>query len=471
MNTSASAQSSASAQCASTAAEQATPKRPYFKRPPLVSGDPLLGSVRPMLSNPLVFLQQAYQHHGDVFRFKVPGKEFTVLGGINANRFVAGEGRHCFSVDGFWGEAGRHMECPHMVTMVDGDMHRYQRALMGPALAQQAFKHSIVHMADNVESLLRKRAQGTPLAVGGLMRQLLSNQLSDLLLGRKASYRNVEAMIYYFSAVTKVFALGSWPRFMLSTPKVKWAQWVTNRELQDTLQQARVRMAAAPDQGLYLDRVLPALDARPDWFTDGDKLAHVLLPYVAALDTVAATKGFMLYQLLRDPALYNRVRQEVDACFAKGVPDLQGLRELSNLNGFYRETMRLYPAAFGIPRTAAQDFEYQGYSIKQGDKVLVFTTADHLNPKYFPNPTVFDIERYQSPRDEHRQVAYAPFGKGPHNCLGASLSELILPLHMGLLLYLTEVEPACDLDKVRMTFNPAPVLSKNFKVRLRWRRS
>ena len=57
-------------------------------------------------------------------------------------------------------------------------------------------------------------------------------------------------------------------------------------------------------------------------------------------------------------------------------------------------------------------------------------------------------------------------GKGPHNCLGASLSELIMPLHMGLMLYHLEFRPACDLNKVKVIFNPAPVLSDNFKVRV-----
>lgn len=455
---------------ASPSAPSATGRHPFRHRPPLVKGDPLLGSARPLLANPLTFLQRSYQQYGEVFRFRAPGKELAVLAGVSANRFVAGEGRDCFAMDGFWGEAGRYMACPHMVTMVDGEMHRYQRQLMGPLLSQQAFRLRVPDMAENVSGLLRQRATGKSLAVGGLLRQMLSNQLSDLLLGRKANHADVEAMIYYFSAVTKVFAMGSWPRVMLAAPKVKWAQWVTGRQLQATLRQARERIAQSSDTRLYLDKMLPALDERPDWFSDGDKLAHVLLPYVAALDTVAATKGFMLHRLLKDPQLYELIQAEVDECFSKGVPDPEGLRELQHLNGFYREVMRLQPAAFGLPRTAARDFNYQGYDVAKGENVLIYTTADHLNADYFPDPQRFDIGRYIAPREEHRQPAYAPFGKGPHNCLGASLSELILPLHMGLLLYLVKVEPACNLDKVRMTFNPAPVLTSNFRVRLRWRK-
>lgn len=48
-------------------------------------------------------------------------------------------------------------------------------------------------------------------------------------------------------------------------------------------------------------------------------------------------------------------------------------------------------------------------------------------------------------------------------CLGASLADIILPLNLGLILYHLEITPACDLNAVKTIFNPAPVLSDNFK--------
>ena len=100
---------------------------------------------------------------------------------------------------------------------------------------------------------------------------------------------------------------------------------------------------------------------------------------------------------------------------------------------------------------------------------MIFTTGDHFNPDYFPQPDLFDIERYRDPRNEHLQKAYAPFGMGPHSCIGASVSELLMPLHMGLMLYHLKFKPACNLKKVKVVYNPAPVLSKNFKVKLELR--
>ncbi|MBA54899.1 MAG: hypothetical protein CMK89_10645 [Pseudomonadales bacterium] len=439
-----------------------------LRRAPLVKGFPVLESAPGLLGDPLQFMRDAYLRYGSIFRVRALNREYTVLAGVEANRFVAGEGKHCFSVESFWGKVGEHMGCPHMVAMVDGDIHKYQRKVMAPLLAQQAFSEQIPRMADNVDSVLNQALGSRQQKVDHLMRLMVSNQLSELLLGRKASADHVKAMIYAFNMVTRVYAIRSMPQAMLYSPRVQWAKWITNRELRLTLKRSRRRQAAGGTG--YLEHILAALDARPDWFGEGDKLGHALLPYVAALDTIASTKGFMLRRLLADPALYRCVQQEVDQAFAGGIPDLETLKAMASLNGLCREVMRLEPAAFGMLRSAACDFAFKGYHVSAGDELMVFTTADHMNPEFFPDPYCFDMTRYSAPRLEHKQSAYAPFGKGPHNCLGASLTELILPLHMGVLLHRVLVKPACDLNKVRMVFRPAPVLSENFKVSLSRRR-
>jgi cytochrome P450 len=223
---------------------------------------------------------------------------------------------------------------------------------------------------------------------------------------------------------------------------------------------------ARNDRPLYLDTLLKAMDESGFPFTQGDREIHALLPFVLALDTVASTLVFMLERLVRDPAWIPLLMADVEQGFSGGLPTAQTLRELPALNGFARESLRLHPTAFGMGRTAVRDFDFAGFHVRAGERVVVFTTGDHRNDAYFPDPMRFDIHRYEAPRHEHRQMAYAPFGKGPHNCLGAGLTEILLPLNMGLILQHCRIESACNMRKVKMEFKPTPVLSDNFRVRL-----
>ena len=96
-------------------------------RPPMVKGIPLLGSLRPMVKNPYEFTLKAYQAYGECFRFRVAHRKYVVMAGIDAGRFLAGEGKRYFGVEGFWGKAMEFMKSPHGVTGVDGEIHQYQR--------------------------------------------------------------------------------------------------------------------------------------------------------------------------------------------------------------------------------------------------------------------------------------------------------------------------------------------------------
>lgn len=436
---------------------------------PIVKGLPILGSVIPMLENPHQFIAKNYKQHGEIFRFKVAHRDYVVLSGVEATRFLTGEGRAYFGMDGFWGKAFEYMECPHGFIGLDGEIHQHQRNIMKPMLNQAAFANRIEGLAEPVESIV-KDTSGIA-NVGGSARHMISNQVGFNLQGVKPDYKDVEQFIYYFSSIMNVYGLRKWPELMLKTPKFLKAKAVAKNFSRHVIEHADKELnteksASCPH---YLDVMLPALREKPEWYGKGEEELHAFLPFVASLDTVASTMGFMLKRLLENPDLMARVQKEVDENFSNGIPDKESLLSMQDLMGLVRETLRLQPTGFGITRTATQDFKYKDYEIKKGQDILLFTTADHLNEAYFPDPKRFDIERYREPRNEHKQAVYAPFGKGPHMCLGAGLAELMLPLNMGLILYHWNLKPACDMKKVKLTFNPAPVLSNNFKISVQQR--
>ena len=126
----------------------------------------------------------------------------------------------------------------------------------------------------------------------------------------------------------------------------------------------------------------------------------------------------------------------------------------------------MYPIAPAIARTVSNTFEFAGYTVPAGEKVIVATTVPHHLERHFPEPERFDIERYGPERQEHRQPGvFAPFGAGPHVCLGAGFAEVAIAATMTTIV--REAELALDPPDYVLKISPAPTPSPDDRFRFR----
>jgi cytochrome P450 len=238
-------------------------------------------------------------------------------------------------------------------------------------------------------------------------------------------------------------------------------------EHQTTSQQTTQRPGRQRDM---VDDLLAAHAERPDEYTERDLRVGVVGPYVAGLDTVANTCTFALYALLREPEALRRVVAEVDAAMADGPLTAEKLKTMPALQGAVMETLRLYPVAALSQRTVTTPFTFYGYRVAAETSLLIATGMTHVLPELFLDPTRFDIDRYEAPRNEHRaRGAYAPYGLGAHVCLGAGLAGIQIALNIAQLLHTTEFElPADCRPKLRQ--DPTLTFGAEFRLKVVGRR-
>jgi cytochrome P450 len=63
---------------------------------------------------------------------------------------------------------------------------------------------------------------------------------------------------------------------------------------------------------------------------------------------------------------------------------------------------------------------------------------------------------------------YAPFGKGPHTCIGTGLSNIILPLNLATLLHYADFDYDGDINSLALDFTkPALSLDPGFSISLK----
>ncbi|MCB1843255.1 MAG: cytochrome P450 [Halioglobus sp.] len=89
------------------------------------------------------------------------------------------------------------------------------------------------------------------------------------------------------------------------------------------------------------------------------------------------------------------------------------------------EIIRYNTAFITMRRTATQDIEWNGYSFKKGDKIILhYHAVNHDEDVFGDDAMVFDIHRHKRLPNIRRELR--SFGIGEHFCLGMNLARLEL---------------------------------------------
>ncbi len=433
--------------------------------PPRVRGRPLLGSALDLFRDPIRFLLTQRQRHGPVFRVRALHLDYVVLCGREANEFVHDIGKDCFSSQRFWRPFLEEIEAPHSIVALDGDDHAALRRLFAPQMSKRAAELAVGDLVRITREAFEEHTPGSVIPFVRAAQRLVSRQVGYLLTGRVPTPKEHTAILEYLNAVSVNLSLRRLPRAVLAFGgrRLRQAKRTTFAVADDVMAQSE---RSTGDGASFVADIRAAAAALPHLFTPGDLRAAGILPFFAGVDTVGQTLSFALWEVLRRPDLLARVRREVDPVFEKDGLGRAALRTMECVQGVVFETLRLHPTAFGISRTARRDFTFAGRRVRRGQDILAFTTACHFLPEYFPDPGTFDVDRYHAPRNEHRDPnVFAPFGRGPHACLGASFSLVQLAMTLATLLHhydLELVEPEREYEPVLM---PTPSLGDAFAVR------
>jgi cytochrome P450 len=151
-----------------------------------------------------------------------------------------------------------------------------------------------------------------------------------------------------------------------------------------------------PEQDLISELVYSEVNGRR--VTTDEVQAYCLLLFGAGLDTVANSLSFSMNYLTGDPALQDRLRAD---------PTLIG------------EAVEEFLRKFGIAnvvRVVTRDAEFGGVQLKAGERVLLMLSAGNYDPKIFPEPERFDLDR-----DNKTHIS---FNTGPHRCVGSHLARI-----------------------------------------------
>ncbi|VVC43861.1 Cytochrome P450, conserved site,Cytochrome P450,Cytochrome P450, E-class, group I [Cinara cedri] len=185
--------------------------------------------------------------------------------------------------------------------------------------------------------------------------------------------------------------------------------------------------------------------------TETHIVANAFVMFLAGSETVSTALSFCLYEIALKKDIQDKCRDEIKSQLLKknGVIDNEFLADLNYLDMVLKETLRKYPPSFALFRKAAQTYRVPNDSlvIEKGQKIMIPLHSLHYDPQYYPNPEVFDPERFSQEEKSKRQSGtYLPFGDGPRICIGIRFAEMEMKLALVEILSKFELEPCGKTD-------------------------
>lgn len=222
----------------------------------------------------------------------------------------------------------------------------------------------------------------------------------------------------------------------------------------------------------FLSAVLGSKFSR-DLFSEEYISALTYEHLLAGSATTSFTISVILYLVSAHPDVEGKLLREIDAF---GPPDRNPTTEDLDIEFPYltqviKEAMRFYTVSPLVAREASEPVQIGGYLLPKGTWVWMALNALAKDPRYFPEPEMFNPERFDPECDEEKNrhpYANSPFGIGPRACIGMkfALQEIKLVLIHLFQLFTFEHSPAMENP---LEFQYGIVVSVRYGIRLRVR--
>ncbi|XVE78646.1 hypothetical protein DITRI_Ditri13aG0163300 [Diplodiscus trichospermus] len=189
-----------------------------------------------------------------------------------------------------------------------------------------------------------------------------------------------------------------------------------------------------------IDHLLSLQQNEPHYYTDELIKGLILVMLLAGTDTSSVTIEWAMANLLNNPNVLNKARDEIDSQIGEEkLIDEQDVSKLQYLQNIISETLRLNPSApLLLPHMASSDCTIGGYDVPAGTIVLINAWAIHRDPELWDDPTSFKPERFGNGEGESNKLM--PFGLGRRACPGAGLAQRVVGLTLGSLIQCFEWE-------------------------------
>lgn len=403
---------------------------------------------------------------GSVFQIRSPlsSDPMIFLAGAHINRWIHRHSRMYLDSGSYLRGLESAYHASGLLPSLDGAEHFRLRKALRASYGRARFEDSLPTIFHDIRQHMASWRVGDTTGAVTLSRDLMNAVLPPYLVGVKTADVFDDLVSYKIRAL-KTQVVNVLPKWLLKTPGMK-RKAKSIDVLRDRIVDSHTPALRSGCPRDHADDVLSLHRTDPTFLPEANLRFQFSAPTLAAV-YAGDQLSFMLYAMISQPEMYERIREEADALFGQNDPGPADIMS-SNLDvtsRFIMECLRLYPTVAMSVRNVVNTCDIDGYELPLGSRVHLAQTSTHYMSDLFPDPHTFDIDRYLPSRGEHRTPGYAPFGLGTHGCLGSHLVELLLAICLTMIAhyYSLEIRPA----NYKLKIDPFPSMCPKKRLKLR----
>nr|GLL18032.1 geraniol 8-hydroxylase-like [Ipomoea trifida] len=427
--------------------------KPYLHRrssnlPPGPTGLPIIGSLHLLGSHPNQSLAKLAKLHGPLFTLSLGSVTTIVASSPETAKEILQKQEKIFSARTVPDVITAQPNPQATLAWVPGDhLWRNRRRICSTRMftnqrldSLQELRHrKVEHMVSHIKKHCSGTGAGEAVGIGRLAFGTTLNLISNTIFSVDMVDPEFETAQEFNDLVWRTMEDGGKPNLSDFFPALRRLDLQgTKRHIrpayerlheifEETIEKrVKERSKGMERKGDFLDVLLDQCEEDGSGFDRQTIKPLIVDLFIAGSDTSAMTTEWGMAELLRNPEILRKVREEILEAIGKASPVRESdFEKLPYLQAVVKETMRLHPAApLLLPYRAENDTVMFGYTVPKNSQVLVNAWAIGRDPQYWDNPSEFRPERFLGSDLDYkgRDFEYIPFGAGRRICPGMPLA-------------------------------------------------
>jgi C-22 sterol desaturase len=301
---------------------------------------------------------------------------------------------------------------------------------------------------------------GQPMPFMGQFREINCAMSCRTFVGNYISDQAVKRIADDYYCITAALELVNIP-FSIYVPYTK--VWLGKRAADGVLKEftrcahaARINMATGQNPSCIIDRwIISMIESKEyyDKFEAGNldatkpsvlirqfadfEIAQTMFTFLFASQDASSSSTTWLFQIMAQrPEILDRIRQENLKARGNNRNEqlsLEMLESMTYTNAVVKEILRYRPPVIFVPYSAKKDFPITPtYTVPKGAMVIPSCYPALHDPEVYPQPDVFNPERWISGDAAEKSRNWLVFGAGPHDCIARQYVQLTMTAMIGM---------------------------------------